>query len=55
MGATKGQADVLGMCEPNPSTQEADADDSVELMNAVRMKVCDFAQFCHFLDSMTMN
>ena len=54
-GVPKGQADTFGMYEPIPSGQGADADDSVDLMISVRMKVCDFAQFCHFLDSMTMN
>ena len=52
-GVPKGQADVLGMYESVASQQEAEADDSVNLMTSVRMRVCDFARFCHFLDSMT--
>ena len=54
-GVPKGQADVLGMYESIASQQEADveADNSVNLMTSVRMRVCDFARFCHFLDSMT--
>ena len=54
-GTTEGQANVYGMYEALPGTQEAEISDPTELMNAVRMKVCDFAQFCHFLDSLTMN
>lgn len=52
-GMPNGQADVFGMHEP--ISGEADAEDSVDLMSSVRMKVCDFVQFCHFLDSMTTN
>ena len=52
-GVPKGQADVLGMYESIASQQEAEADNSVNLMTSVRMRVCDFARFCHFLDSMT--
>ncbi len=54
-GIPEGQADVLGMYESIVSQQEAEADNSVNLMTPVRMRVCDFAQFCHFLDSMTMS
>ena len=52
-GIPKGQADVLGMYESIASQHEAEADNSVNLMTSVRMRVCDFARFCHFLDSMT--
>ena len=54
-GRAKGQADVLGMYESIASQQEAEAeaDNSVNLMTSVRMRVGDFARFCHFLDSMT--
>ena len=54
-GVPKGQADVLGMYEAITSQQVADAeaDASVNLMTPARLKVCDFARFCNFLDSMT--
>lgn len=54
-GTTEGQANVYRMHEALPGTQETEISDPAELMNAVRMKVCDFAQFCHFLDLLTMN
>lgn len=54
-GAPNGLVDTLGMYEPIPNAQEVDTDNSVDLMTSVQMKVCDFAQFCRFLDSMTAN
>ena len=54
-GVPKGQPDLFGMYESTPSTQETDADDAVDLMTSVRMRIGDFAQFCQFLDSMTMS
>ena len=55
MGEGKGQADVLGMYEINRESARGGgrADNSVNLMTSVRMRVGDFARFCHFLDSMT--
>ena len=56
-GLPKGQAGILGMYGSIVGQQEAeaDADTSVNLMTSVRMTVCDFARFCHFLESMTAN
>lgn len=54
-GVPKGQSNVLGIYEtpigPQKSSGESDA--SATLMSPVKLNICDFVQFCAFLDSMT--
>ena len=54
-GVPKGQDDVLKMYKLIVSQQEeaTNTDSSVDLMTSIKLRVCDFARFCHFLDSMT--
>ena len=55
-GVPKGQADVLGMYEELTCQQGSHQSNSSNgLMSPVGLKICDFAQFCLFLDSMATN
>ena len=54
-GAPQGQANILGMYDVETSQQESksQSDTSDSLMSPVQLKICDFVQFCNFLNSMT--
>ncbi len=53
-GVPKGQADILGMYEATNSEQDSlvESNASEALMSPVKLKICDFARFRQFLDSM---
>ena len=54
-GVPKGQAEPLGMYESISSEHGIGANDSVDTMTSVQMKISDFTRFCDFLGSMTVN